>query len=238
MDVPSFGAGVFAGLSIWFWVLLFIEAGLGIFLVRSGYGLIGALSIIAFFLVAHFLTGFDVVAFVTLYWHWIILWFFPVGVFVSFLKWDRYVKRTLADVQKDISCAMKEASHELRTTRWEDQEETTRVAGKITLPDDVRKDPERIEAMASDLDKGVTPECLVTHIRRTLHYHPDLINWKENKSRIASWVIFWPFALIGYFFDDLLDVIIGFFGKAYTKIEKRNISNSNIDVRFIESEVK
>jgi len=217
---------LFSGLGFWWWVLLFAEFIFLFACVEYEWGVAGILSgagvalllwlgaDINIFLVAFYHPIFTVLSFVA---------YLVVGIFWSLFKWKRYlndsVKRLDAHVASKVAAylaILKGKPDEV--IRW-----WTKNGNGESLS-------EHKEAWIKELKEGRLPDAFMGAYLASSYEYKNLPTLSENKDRIASWLMLWPWSMGWYVLHDIIREIGHKIVTSLRKIYEKVIAEAYKDV--------
>ncbi len=176
--------------------------------------------------------------------------YFAAGAGWSLFKWDRYTKRHILKINEAKASFVRTWLNRLRE-ELENNERFSREAsssGRQYQQSDQRnlvkwkgmpegKTPAEITSLKaglmSELERGTIPNDLI----QEWHNNPyaDTLHWYNNKERITTWIIFWPWSALSYIFHDLfrdfINKVMDYMGGMYQAVTNRRYAE--LDQRLI-----
>jgi hypothetical protein len=209
--ITAFFAGLSLGLGLWAWVIICIEIILLITCTKKDAGLWAIASLFAFAIGLAFVSEgvnlFKIIAANPWRYAMFTAIYFGIGVIWSFFKWRRLSFETKSGFDEKLKSFIKSLISDF------EQDEVR--SGHYAIRELLQKPNTDLKAMKEawlkDLRANRIPDALIPAWQE-YYGHQGMPSVNSHKDTILSWIILWPFSIMGYFLSDIIsDLCDGFF---------------------------
>ncbi|HEU5114467.1 MAG TPA: hypothetical protein VFT82_01735 [Candidatus Paceibacterota bacterium] len=230
--ITSFFAGLGLGLSLWAWLLILVEFIILGVCAQKRSGIFGLVSLAAFSAAFYFIGGPGFVKSLASHPLETTIWtvgYIGIGVLWSFFKWGKYSVECKEGLDEEIKAFIEKMLRDLKRVKNSDSPNS-----EHRIVNDGAKNPQTIGRWIGELSQDKIPDELIPIWQEGYHVHKVPIV-TQHKNMLFSWIILWPFSMLGYVLSDILSDLADWLVKRFHWVYARitNHAYRNIDPRLL-----